>query len=163
MKGQAGMEVVEVVVVEVVAVELVVPAAEAAAVVIPPSRPFPHRPPCFWHSPASVCTRASTLATTGTSGAWKVTASSRSRRRVRAGSIIGSGTVSNRATEVNGRKEWTRGYSCIAEKRTIETILDGAPATDYMKFGDTVRIEVKGRDGQSVFGAIDQKIVPLAR
>ena len=84
-------------------------------------------------------------------------------RNVRAGSIIGSGTVSNRATEVNGRKEWTRGYSCIAEKRTIETILDGAPATDYMKFGDTVRIEVKGRDGQSVFGAIDQKIVPLAR
>ena len=84
-------------------------------------------------------------------------------RNVRAGSIIGSGTVSNRATEVNGRKEWTRGYSCIAEKRTIETILDGEPVTDYMKFGDTVRIEVKGRDGQSVFGAIDQKIVQLSR
>jgi fumarylacetoacetate (FAA) hydrolase len=84
-------------------------------------------------------------------------------RNVRAGSIIGSGTVSNRATEVHGRKEWTRGYSCIAEKRAIETILDGAPVTDYMKFGDTVRIEVKGRDGQSVFGAIDQKVVPLAR
>ncbi len=84
-------------------------------------------------------------------------------RRVRAGSIIGSGTVSNRATEVNGRKEWPKGYSCIAEKRAIETILDGQPATDYMRFGDTVRIEMKGRDGQSVFGAIDQKIVPLAR
>jgi fumarylacetoacetate (FAA) hydrolase len=84
-------------------------------------------------------------------------------RNVRAGSIIGSGTVSNRATEVNGRKEWTKGYSCIAEKRAIETIQDGKPATDYMKFGDTIRIEMKGRDGQSVFGAIDQKIVPLAR
>jgi fumarylacetoacetate (FAA) hydrolase len=84
-------------------------------------------------------------------------------RNVRAGSIIGSGTVSNRATEVNGKKEWTKGYSCIAEKRAIETILDGKPATDYMKFGDTIRIEMKGRDGQSVFGAIDQKIVPLVK
>jgi len=84
-------------------------------------------------------------------------------RNVRAGSIIGSGTVSNRATEVNGKKEWTKGYSCIAEKRAIETILDGKPATDYMKFGDTIRIEMKGKDGQSVFGAIDQKIVPLAK
>jgi len=84
-------------------------------------------------------------------------------RNVRAGSIIGSGTVSNRATEVNGKKEWSKGYSCIAEKRAIETILDGKPATDYMKFGDTIRIEMKGKDGQSVFGAIDQKIVPLAK
>lgn len=84
-------------------------------------------------------------------------------RNVRAGSIIGSGTVSNRATEVNGKKEWSKGYSCIAEKRAIETIQDGQPATDYMKFGDTIRIEMKGRDGQSVFGAIEQKIVPLAR
>ena len=82
-------------------------------------------------------------------------------RNVRAGSIVGSGTVSNRATEVKGKKEWTKGYSCIAEKRAIETIQDGQPSTDYMKFGDTIRIEMKGRDGQSVFGAIDQKIVAL--
>ena len=84
-------------------------------------------------------------------------------RNVRAGSIIGSGTVSNRATEVNSKKEWVKGYSCIAEKRAIETILDGKPITDYMKFGDTIRIEMKGKDGQSVFGAIDQKIAPLVR
>jgi len=84
-------------------------------------------------------------------------------RNVRAGSIIGSGTVSNRATEVDGKKEWTKGYSCIAEKRAIETILDGQPSTAYMKFGDTIRIEMKGRDGRSVFGSIDQKIVPLVR
>ena len=82
-------------------------------------------------------------------------------RNVRAGSIVGSGTVSNRATEVKGKKEWTKGYSCIAEKRAIETIQDGKPATDYMKFGDTIRIEMKGRDGQSMFGAIEQQIVPL--
>ena len=80
-------------------------------------------------------------------------------RNVRAGSIFGSGTVSNKGVEINGKKDWPKGYSCIAEKRAMETILDGQPQTDYMKFGDTVRIEVKGRDGQSVFGAIDQKVV----
>ncbi len=79
-------------------------------------------------------------------------------RNVRAGSIVGSGTVSNRATEKDGKKEWTKGYSCIAEKRAIETILDGKPSTAYMKFGDTIRIEIKGKDGQSVFGAIAQKV-----
>lgn len=82
-------------------------------------------------------------------------------RRVRAGSIVGSGTVSNRAVEVDGRKQWPKGYSCIAEKRAIETILDGQPSTGYMRFGDRIRIEMKGKDGQSVFGAIDQLIAPL--
>jgi fumarylacetoacetate (FAA) hydrolase len=72
-------------------------------------------------------------------------------RNVRAGSIVGSGTVSN--------KDWSHGYSCIAEKRAIETIEDGKPKTEFMKYGDTIRIEAKGRDGLSVFGAIDQKIV----
>ncbi|MEI6761959.1 MAG: fumarylacetoacetate hydrolase family protein [Betaproteobacteria bacterium] len=75
-------------------------------------------------------------------------------RNVRAGSVVGSGTVSN--------KDWRHGYSCIAEKRAIETIQDGAPATDYMKYGDTIRIEMKGRDGQSLFGAIDQSVVAPA-
>jgi fumarylacetoacetate (FAA) hydrolase len=84
-------------------------------------------------------------------------------RNVRAGSIIGSGTVSNRAVEKDGKKEWVKGYSCIAEKRAIETILDGKPATDFMKFGDTIKIEMKGRDGQSVFGAIEQRVSPLKR
>lgn len=75
-------------------------------------------------------------------------------RNVRAGSIVGSGTVSNR--------DWSRGYSCIAEKRAIETIESGAPKTGYMRHGDTIRIEMKGRDGQSLFGAIEQKVVPTA-
>ncbi len=83
-------------------------------------------------------------------------------RNVRAGSVVGSGTVSNKGVEKDGRTDWPKGYSCIAEKRAIETILDGKPSTAFMKFGDTIRIEVKGRDGQSVFGAIDQKISPLA-
>jgi fumarylacetoacetate (FAA) hydrolase len=84
-------------------------------------------------------------------------------RNVRAGSIVGSGTVSNKGVEGKGGKmEWPKGYSCIAEKRAIETILDGKPSTEFMKFGDTIRIEMKGKDGQSIFGAIDQKIAPLA-
>ena len=74
-------------------------------------------------------------------------------RNVRAGSVIGSGTVSN--------KDWTHGYSCIAEKRAIETIEGGKPVTEFMKFGDTIRIEAKGKDGQSVFGAIEQKVAAL--
>ncbi len=74
-------------------------------------------------------------------------------RNVRAGSIIGSGTVSN--------KDWSRGYSCIAEKRAIETIESGAPKTAFMQFGDTIRIEMKGTDGMSVFGAIQQRVASL--
>ena len=81
-------------------------------------------------------------------------------RNVRAGSIVGSGTVSNKGVvRADGRTEWPKGYSCIAEKRAIETVLDGKPSTEFMKFGDTIRIEMKGKDGQSIFGAIDQKIV----
>jgi fumarylacetoacetate (FAA) hydrolase len=83
-------------------------------------------------------------------------------RNVRAGSIVGSGTVSNKGTEENGRKTWPKGYSCIAEKRAIETILDGQPSTEFMKYGDTIRIEMKGLDGQSLFGAIDQTIAAPA-
>ncbi len=84
-------------------------------------------------------------------------------RNVRAGSVVGSGTVSNQGIEAKGKKEWPKGYSCIAEKRAIETILDGKPSTEFMKYGDTIRIEAKGTDGQSVFGAIDQKIAPLQK
>lgn len=76
-------------------------------------------------------------------------------RNVRAGSVVGSGTVSN--------QDWRNGYSCIAEKRAIETIEGGQPTTGFMKFGDTIRIEARGRDGQSVFGAIDQKVVAPGR
>jgi 2-keto-4-pentenoate hydratase/2-oxohepta-3-ene-1,7-dioic acid hydratase in catechol pathway len=87
-------------------------------------------------------------------------------RNVRAGSIVGSGTVSNKGAESgkgkNNRMEWPKGYSCIAEKRCMETLQDGAPKTEFMRFGDTIRIEMKGKDGQSIFGAIDQNIVETA-
>ena len=82
-------------------------------------------------------------------------------RRLRAGTLIGSGTVSNKGVARKNRTDWPQGYSCIAEKRAMETLQDGQPSTEYMKFGDTIRIEVKGRDGVTVFGAIHQEVVPL--
>ncbi|HEV7833486.1 MAG TPA: fumarylacetoacetate hydrolase family protein [Caballeronia sp.] len=74
-------------------------------------------------------------------------------RNVRAGSIVGSGTVSN--------KDAKRGYCCIAEKRCLETIEQGAPTTEFMKFGDSVKIEIFDEAGKSIFGAIDQSVVAL--
>ncbi len=78
-----------------------------------------------------------------------------------AGAIIGSGTVSNKLDGGPGKpvSEGGAGYSCIAEVRMIETIEDGAPTTPFMKFGDTVRIEMMDADGNSIFGAIDQELV----
>ncbi|WP_020399225.1 fumarylacetoacetate hydrolase family protein [Kordiimonas gwangyangensis] len=81
-------------------------------------------------------------------------------RPLGAGAIIGSGTVSNKLDGGPGKPvaEGGVGYSCIAEIRMIETIEHGAPKTSFMKFGDTIRIEMLDRDGASIFGAIDQVI-----
>lgn len=67
-----------------------------------------------------------------------------------AGTIIGSGTVSN--------TDRSRGSACLAERRMLETIDNGKPATPFMKFGDTIRMEMLARDGASIFGAIDQQV-----
>ncbi|VVN33192.1 hypothetical protein PS662_04997 [Pseudomonas fluorescens] len=72
-------------------------------------------------------------------------------RRLRAGTLIGSGTVSN--------AERSAGSACIAERRAIEMIEHGAAQTAFMRFGDRVRMDVLGHDGQSLFGAIDQRVV----
>lgn len=72
-------------------------------------------------------------------------------RNARAGTIIGSGTVSN--------KDASKGFSCIAEKRALEMIADGAPNTSFMKFGDSIKIEMLDKNGKSIFGAIDQSVV----
>lgn len=69
-----------------------------------------------------------------------------------AGTIIGSGTVSN-------AEYATRGSACISERRAIEMIADGKPSTAFMAFGDTVRMEAITSDGRKPFGAIDQKVV----
>ncbi|MGY0797576.1 fumarylacetoacetate hydrolase family protein [Lysobacter sp. A286] len=67
-----------------------------------------------------------------------------------AGAIIGSGTIANEDTSL--------GASCFAELRTVETLRDGKPTTPFMSYGDTVRIEMLDADGNSIFGAIDQRI-----
>jgi fumarylacetoacetate (FAA) hydrolase len=81
-------------------------------------------------------------------------------RELAAGSIIGSGTVSNKQGGLHGSSiaNGGVGYCCLAELRMYETIEQGAPATPFLRFGDTVRIEMLDADGASVFGAIDQEV-----
>lgn len=82
-------------------------------------------------------------------------------RPLGAGTIVGSGTVSNRdASGGPGRPiaDGGLGYSCIAEQRVVETILTGKPATPFLRFGDVVRIEMRGGDGRSLFGTIEQRV-----
>lgn len=75
-------------------------------------------------------------------------------RNARAGSIIGSGTVSN--------KDAGKGYTCIAEKRCLEMIANGEATTPFMKFGDTIKIEMLDANGKSIFGAINQQVTQSA-
>jgi fumarylacetoacetate (FAA) hydrolase len=81
-------------------------------------------------------------------------------RPLAAGSIIGSGTVSNKLDGGPGKPiaEGGDGYSCIAELRTVETIRDGRPSTAFMRYGDRARIEMKDKAGRSIFGAIEQTV-----
>jgi fumarylacetoacetate (FAA) hydrolase len=82
-------------------------------------------------------------------------------RELSAGSVIGSGTVSNRDADGGpGRpvKDGGLGYSCIAEVRTVETILGGKAVTPFLKYGDVVRIEMLDDKGRSIFGAIEQTV-----
>ncbi|MGV1794765.1 2-keto-4-pentenoate hydratase [Rhizobium lusitanum] len=81
-------------------------------------------------------------------------------RSLVAGTIIGSGTVSNKLNGGPGRpvEKGGDGYSCIAEIRMIETIETGSPKTQFMRFGDQVRIEMQDRAGHSIFGAIEQTV-----
>ena len=83
-------------------------------------------------------------------------------RRLGSGSIIGSGTVSNKGRGGGPGKpipDGGLGYSCIAEMRTVETLLEGKPRTPFLRFGDTVRIEMRAEAGHSLFGAIEQEVV----
>ena len=81
-------------------------------------------------------------------------------RPLEAGTIIGSGTVSNKQGGGPGKPVagGGAGYSCIAEQRMVETIEHGAAKTPFLRFGDTVRIEMKDKAGHSIFGAIEQVV-----
>lgn len=72
-------------------------------------------------------------------------------RTLGAGTILGSGTVSN--------TDHSKGSSCIAEKRMLETLADGKPASPFMHVGDTIRIEMINEHGQNIFGSIEQKVI----
>jgi fumarylacetoacetate (FAA) hydrolase len=76
-------------------------------------------------------------------------------RRLGAGAIVGSGTVSN--------YDRSRGASCLAERRTLEQIESGSPRTPFLKFGDRVSIEMLGADGRNIFGTLDNQVVRAAR
>lgn len=76
-------------------------------------------------------------------------------RNLAAGSIVGAGTVSNRAPEA--------GVACLYEKRSLEILTTGGAATPWLKFGDTVRIEARDTNGRSLFGAIEQTVMPYVR
>jgi fumarylacetoacetate (FAA) hydrolase len=87
-------------------------------------------------------------------------------RALSAGTILGAGTVSNRDADGGPGKpigEGGLGYSCLAEQRTVETIRQGRPLTPFLKFGDTVRIEMLDAQGRSIFGAIEQEVVRYRR
>src|SRR5690242_18953325 len=73
-------------------------------------------------------------------------------RPLTAGTLVGSGTVANEDTSL--------GASCFAELRTVETLRDGKPSTPFMKYGDSLRVEMLDRAGVSIFGAIEQRISP---
>jgi fumarylacetoacetate (FAA) hydrolase len=82
-------------------------------------------------------------------------------RALAAGSIIGSGTVSNRGPDGGPGKpiaDGGVGYSCLAELRTVETLRDGKPTTPFLRHGDVVRIEMRDQRRHSIFGAIEQTV-----
>ena len=81
-------------------------------------------------------------------------------RNLGAGTIIGSGTVSNKLDGGPGKpvSEGEAGYSCIAEVRMVEILAKGAPETEFMRFGDRIRIEMLDGEGDSIFGAINQVV-----
>ena len=84
-------------------------------------------------------------------------------RALPAGSVVGSGVLSQPAQSSgkgkSQRLDWPAGYHSIAEKRAMEVAQTGEASTPFLQFGDTVRIEMKGKDGQSIFGAVDQTII----
>ncbi len=87
-------------------------------------------------------------------------------RALSAGTILGAGTISNRAADGGPGLPVAQGglgYSCIAEQRTVETIRNGKPTTEFLKFGDRVTIDMQDDQGRSIFGAIEQTVVPYRR
>jgi fumarylacetoacetate (FAA) hydrolase len=85
-------------------------------------------------------------------------------RHLSAGTIIGSGTVSNRDADGGPGRPIAAGglgYSCIAEQRTVEQLLNGKASTPFLSHGDQVKIEMRDAAGGSIFGSINQRVVAI--
>jgi fumarylacetoacetate (FAA) hydrolase len=83
-------------------------------------------------------------------------------RALRAGTIVAAAPVSNAGLEKKGQSTWPSGFNCIAEKRVAEVLQDGQAATEFMRYGDTLHIEMKNAAGHSLFGTIEQEMTPLS-
>lgn len=83
-------------------------------------------------------------------------------RRLRAGSVVTTGVVSNAgAPDAAGCMAWPRGFCALIERQAMEQVQDGVAQTSFLRFGDTVRLEARGRDGLSVFGVLEHTLMPL--
>lgn len=84
-------------------------------------------------------------------------------RPLRAGTVVGAGAVANRGVTkgegAKARTDWPKGFHSIVQKRTMEALQDGKPSTGYLKYGDTVRSEMKDAAGHTLFGAIEHELV----
>ncbi len=84
-------------------------------------------------------------------------------RALRAGAIIGTGAVANQGVTkgegAKARTDWPKGYHSIAQKRAMETLQDGKPSTGFLKYGDTLRSEMKDANGHTLFGALEQELI----
>jgi fumarylacetoacetate (FAA) hydrolase len=89
-----------------------------------------------------------------TFGLFDLIAHAAKTRELAAGTLVGTGTISNHDASM--------GYACLMEARLVEQVEQGAAKTDFLKFGDKVRIEMRDASGTSVFGAIDQKVEKYA-
>jgi fumarylacetoacetate (FAA) hydrolase len=79
-------------------------------------------------------------------------------RRVRPATLLGTGPISAGGQMHDGERQWPKGWHSIAEKRAMETVQSGSPVTGYLKAGDQVQVDMKGRDGRSMLGAIELSV-----
>lgn len=88
----------------------------------------------------------------------QVVAQAAATRRLRAGALVGTGTVSNAGVAQGGALSWPRGCHSLVEKRAMEVLQHGRAATVYLRWGDRLGLDMKGADGQSVFGSLEQLV-----
>ena len=94
-------------------------------------------------------------------GFGELVATAAKTRRLRAGTVVGTGPIGNAGVIDEGRTTWPKGFCNLTERQAMEQVQDGIVTTGFLRFGDTVRLELRGRDGHSMLGAIEQTLMPL--